>query len=193
MRRGTIGQAVRGNLRGGAWVRQWARSGVLDAAEILRSDAGIQFLLVGDGPAKVALVADARRRGLQNVEFRDPVPKAELVSLFAAVDAGLMVLRDASLFSFGVSPNKLFDYLAAGLPVVCNVPGEVARLVHDAGAGVQARDSSGVALADAIRAVRSLSVSERRAVGAAGRSWVAREHSREVLGARLDALLRELI
>ncbi|HEX8242223.1 MAG TPA: glycosyltransferase family 4 protein [Longimicrobium sp.] len=166
---------------------------VLDAAERLRGDGRIRFLLVGDGPAKAELVDDARRRGLENVEFRDPIPKAEMPRLLAGADAGLMVLRQAPLFSFGVSPNKLFDYLGAALPVVCNVPGEVAAMVADAGAGEQAADASGAALADAVLRLAAHPPAERAAMGRAGRAWVAREHDRPVLAERLDRMLREVV
>lgn len=166
---------------------------VLDAADLLRDDARVGFLLVGDGPAKGALLADAARRRLHNVRFRDPVPKSEIPSLFARADAGLMVLRDSPLFAYGVSPNKLFDYFGAALPVVCNVPGEVAAMLAGAGAGEQAATSSGAALADAIRRLAARSPAERRQLGLAGRAWVGREHSRPVLAARLDGALRELI
>lgn len=166
---------------------------VLDAAALLRNDPRIRFLFVGDGPAKSALREDAARRDLANVEFRDPVAKSDIPSLFAAADAGLMVLRDSPLFAYGVSPNKLFDYFGAALPVVCNVPGDVASMVADAGAGEQAADSSGAALADAIRRLVARSRDERARMGLAGRAWVAREHSRPVLAERLDSVLRELI
>ena len=166
---------------------------VLDAAEVLRARADIHFLLVGDGPAKPALVADAARRGLTNVEFRDPVPKQAMPGLLASVDAGLMVLRDSPLFTFGVSPNKLFDYFGAGLPVVCNVPGEVATMVRTAGAGEQTSDSSGAALADAVIRLAARPAAERASLGAAGRAWVRHEHDRPVLAERLDGLLRPLV
>jgi glycosyltransferase involved in cell wall biosynthesis len=164
---------------------------VLDAAERLAS-AGrhVRFVLIGDGPAKAALVADARRRGIANVEFNAPVPKAELAGILADADGGLMVLRDAPLFAFAVSPNKLFDYLAAGIPVVCNVPGEVAELVAASGGGVQAADATGAGLAAAVEQWLEQSPESRRAMGRSGRQWVERTHSREVLGARLDTMLR---
>jgi glycosyltransferase involved in cell wall biosynthesis len=113
--------------------------------------------------------------------------------VLAEADAGLMVLRDAELFSFGVSPNKLFDYLGAGLPVVCNVPGEVAELARASGAGVQAADASAGALADAVARLAGEGAEARAAMGQAGREWVAREHGREVLAERLDAALRPLL
>lgn len=166
---------------------------VLDAAEILAHDPAIQILLVGDGPAKAELMKTAARQRLTNVEFRDLVPKRELPQLFEEVDAGLMVLRDSPLFAYGVSPNKLFDYLAGGLPVVCNVPGEVAEMLSEAKAGVQARDASATALAAAVRSLRLLSRAQRIELGANGRQWVEREHSRALLGRRLDVFLREML
>jgi glycosyltransferase involved in cell wall biosynthesis len=166
---------------------------VLDAAALLADDPSIKFLLVGDGPAKPELIQAASARDLRNVEFRNLVPKRELPQLLHQVDAGLMVLRDSPLFAYGVSPNKLFDYLAGALPVVCNVPGEVAAMLVEAHAGVQTRDASPAALADAVRTLRLKSPSERAALGDNGREWVAREHSRSHLGRRLDACLRETI
>jgi glycosyltransferase involved in cell wall biosynthesis len=166
---------------------------VLDAAECLRDDVGIRFLLVGDGPSKPALMQSAADRGLANVEFRPPVRKTEVAHLLGTADAGLMVLRPSPLFAFGVSPNKLFDYLAASLPVVCNVPGEVEGMLRDAGAGVQATDASAPALVSAIRELRARPASELRRMGAAGCEWVEREHSRARLAARLDGVLRELV
>ncbi len=166
---------------------------VLDAAEQLRDEPRVRFLLVGGGPAKEGLRADARRRGLAAVEFHDPIPKAEIPALFREADAGLMILRDAPLFAFGVSPNKLFDYLAAGLPVVNNVPGEVAGWVERSGAGVQARNASGPALADAIREMLARPASARAAMGEAGRAWVRAHHSRAVLAERLHQALAALV
>lgn len=166
---------------------------VLDAAELLRNDPRVAFELVGDGPSKAALVEGARVRGLDNVCFRDPISKRAMPAFLAECDAGLMVLKDVPLFAFGVSPNKLFDYWGASLPVICNVPGDVADMVRQSGAGVQARDASGEGLAEAIRRLLAMAPAERSAMGAQGRTWVARERDRPVLTARMDGALRELL
>jgi hypothetical protein len=63
-------------------------------------------------------------------------------------------------------------------------------LLHKSGAVEQARDSSGRALADAIMRIAMRSPRERERMGTSGREWVAREHSRPVLGERLDRTLR---
>ena len=166
---------------------------VLDAAALLRDDERVAFELVGDGPSKPTLVASARSRGLENVHFREPISKQAMPAFLGECDAGLMVLKDVPLFSFGVSPNKLFDYWGASLPVVCNVPGDVAELVRQSDGGVQARDASGVALADAINLLLTMTPAERAAMGARGRAWVARERDRPVLTARIDGALRGLL
>jgi glycosyltransferase involved in cell wall biosynthesis len=167
---------------------------VLEAASILAAlGTHVRFVLIGDGPRKNHLMAAASARGLKNIEFRDPLPKSELANVLASADAGMMLLRDAAMFSFAVSPNKLFDYLSAGIPVICNVPGETADLLASSRAGIQTRDTSAQALVDAVDRLRALSQADRERMGRDGRQWVAQNHSREVLGARLDEALREIV
>lgn len=165
---------------------------VLEAAALLKDDPRVRFLLVGDGPSKAPLQAQAVALGLANVEFRDPLPKPDLVRLMAEVDGGLMVLKETPLFAYGVSPNKLFDYFGASLPVVCNVPGEVAEMSAEAGAGVQAAGPRASDLASAIRRLADVPAGERAAMGARGRAWVLQERNRERIAAQLDALLNTL-
>lgn len=166
---------------------------VLGAAALLREHGRIKFLLVGDGPEKSGLVEAARARGLKNVEFRGLIPKTQMPALLAEADTGLMVLKDSPLFAYGVSPNKLFDYLGASLPVVCNVPGEVAEMLQASAAGEQADPGSAQSLADAILRTAGRAPAERARMGESGRAWVSREHGRPVLAGRLDSTLRDLV
>jgi glycosyltransferase involved in cell wall biosynthesis len=164
---------------------------LLDAAELVRDDhPEAHFVLFGDGPSKAELVASTRSRGLDNVEFRDPVPKSAMPEVLAAADVGVHVLADVPLFRYGVSPNKVVDYMAAGLPVLTNSPGVVGDLVASAGAGVAVEPGD---LEKGIRAVLRLSPEERAARGDAGRMYIARERSPAVLAERLEALLDSLV
>jgi glycosyltransferase involved in cell wall biosynthesis len=165
---------------------------LIEAAALVADDPRLHFRLVGDGAAKAELQAMAAARKLTNVTFDDPVPKREMTGVLADADVGLMLLKSADLFSFGVSPNKLFDYCAAGLPVVCNVPGEVAALVAEAGAGEQTANGGAPALAAAIRAMAARAPSSRAALGRAARAWVERERDRTILAERLDRVLHEV-
>ncbi len=160
------------------------------AAEILqkkRSD--IQFVLVGDGPSKHSLVTDAEARHLANMRFLDPVPKDVIPQLLFAADAAIITLRSVDAFSYAISPNKLFDYMAAGKPVICAVPGDVGRLVDQKNAGLTVRPEDPVALAEAAERLRHMSDEERLAFGQRGRDLVMREFSREVLVNRLVDIL----
>ena len=160
----------------------------LDAAEKL-ADTKARFVFIGDGVAKADLIADAEARGLANVEFRDPIPKAEIPRVLAAADIGLHCLADVPLFRHGVSPNKLYDYMAAGLAVVTNTPGEVAQMVEEAGAGTAVGPTE---IADGVRELAELHHSTRAKLGRDGRAWMERNRSRRALASQLETLLDEL-
>lgn len=127
---------------------------VLDAAVELKSrgHADIKFVLIGNGKLKPELMERARRQNLDNVIFLDPVNKAKLAQLMARADIGLQVLADVPAFYFGTSPNKFFDYIAAGKPVLNNYPGWLAEMITESECGfaVPPRDPS--AFADALEA-----------------------------------------
>ena len=113
---------------------------VLDAAVVLqrqgRSD--IQLLFIGDGSCKPALERRVASEGLGNCHFLPPIPKPQLAQILRqSVHVGLMVLDDVPAFYRGTSPNKFFDYLACGLPVVNNYPGWLAELIHEHRLGIQ--------------------------------------------------------
>lgn len=164
---------------------------VLDAAQILQNDGAddIRLLLVGDGPTKEDLLRRATDLGLDNVVFHDPVSKQVIPPLLRRCTGGLMVLKDVELFRHGVSPNKLFDYLACDLPVVTNVPGDVATIVERSEAGVIVRPEDPAALAAAIR-----QVAEDGSKFARGSAYIRGHHDRGLLADRLahviDAVAR---
>lgn len=124
---------------------------VLDTAAVLlrRGRLDIKLVFIGDGGRKAALQEQATARGLSNCLFFDPVPKVRLGKLLGSADLGLMVLRNVPAFYYGTSPNKFFDYLSAGLPVVTNYPGWVADLIsqHECGRAVPPDDPEAFAQA----------------------------------------------
>lgn len=138
---------------------------VLRTAEALRGEAGVRFVLVGDGPEKQALRQQARQRDLVNVCFLDPRPAREIPSLLAAADIVLVTLK---MHIPGAVPSKLYEAMASGRPVILVASGEAAEIVreHRAGIVVEPGDIAGFT-----RAVRTLETQPdlRRALGENGR------------------------
>jgi glycosyltransferase involved in cell wall biosynthesis len=125
---------------------------VLDAAKVLkiRGREDIALVLVGDGKLKRILMDRAEREELSNVIFHEPVDKRRLAGLFAGSDLGLQILANVPAFYDGTSPNKFFDYIAAGLPVLINYPGWIADLIRDNDCGYAVPPDNPAALADAL-------------------------------------------
>jgi len=164
---------------------------VLDAADRLRGEPGIRFVLVGGGDRKSALVQEAERRSLSNVCFVDPVPKREVPSWLERADACILPYQDRELFA-GALPNKAFDYLGAGRPIVASAPeGELTRLVREAGCGVSAPPEDGAALAEAVRRLAADREGAAR-MGAAGAAYARERYDRRVLAARFVSVVESL-
>lgn len=125
---------------------------VLDAAAELRRRGRdtIKFVLIGDGNQKDRLMSRAKAEGLANVLFFPPVRKAEIAGITASFDCGLMILANVPAFYYGTSPNKFFDYLAAGIPVVNNYPGWLAELITNGRRGIAVPPEDPVKLANAL-------------------------------------------
>ena len=128
---------------------------VLDAAAILkrRGNSQIKILLVGEGSEKSRLVARAQQEGLENIIFHKAIPKRELARITASLGCGLMVLDNIPAFYRGTSPNKFFDYISAGIPVINNYPGWIADMILQNQCGVVADAGSAESLADALQSL----------------------------------------
>ncbi|MFF0467965.1 glycosyltransferase family 4 protein [Micromonospora zamorensis] len=148
----------------------------------------IDVVLAGSGVEKPRLQAKAL--GIRNVRFLDPVPKSEIPDLLHAADIGVHVLADVELFRAGVSPNKVFDYMAAGLPMVTNSPGTVGDLVMGADAGYVTPPSH---LAHGLAQMVQASPDELTKMGAAGRCWIRDNQSRTAMSLALGCLLASLV
>ncbi|WP_026377293.1 glycosyltransferase family 4 protein [Aestuariibacter salexigens] len=128
---------------------------VLDAAQELekRGEQRVTLLFVGEGKLKPALKARAEQQDLSNCIFMDAIPKTKLMSLMYQADAGLMSLANVPAFYYGTSPNKFFDYISAGLPVINNYPGWLAEMITENDCGKAVPPDNATALADALQAL----------------------------------------
>lgn len=111
---------------------------VIDIAKYLQTNGikGFKFLLIGSGMKKVQLMNSIQKYSLTNIIIIDAVPKKELVKYFDHSSMGMQLLADYKCFQYGTSPNKFFDYLAAGKPVFNNYPGWVADMINENNNGI---------------------------------------------------------
>ena len=160
---------------------------VIEAASLLR-DRRVAFVLVGQGPDRDRLMEEARARGLDNVKFLPSVPRAAIPQLLAQFDAGYLGWRRQPLYRFGISPNKLIDYMMAGLPVVHSVDA-ANDPVAETSCGLSITPEDSEALARAVCQLLELSKEERIAMGEKGRQYVLANQTYDVLAERfLDGL-----
>lgn len=163
-----------------------------DLGVVLQAAAGlerpdIQFALLGDGKEKPALQRRAEQLGLDNVHFLPPRPKAQMAEALAAADACLAILKPIEAYKT-TYPNKVFDYMAAGRPVLLAIDGVVRDVVERADAGVFVPPGDPAALR---RAVVQLATEQEKArdMGRRGRQYVQAHFER---ADQAQALLRVL-
>ncbi len=160
---------------------------LVEAAALLAGEP-VGFVLVGQGPEKAALRERAARLGLENLIFLDPIPKRSVPAFLDQTDALFIGWRRSPLYRFGVSPNKLMDYMFAAKPVIHSIAAGN-DLVAEAGAGISVAPEDPGAIADAVRRMRALPADARDAMGARGRRFILEHHTYDVLSRRfLEAL-----
>jgi glycosyltransferase involved in cell wall biosynthesis len=143
---------------------------VLYAAQNLRHETSVHFLLVGEGPEKQMLKELAVSLGLNNITFHDQVPLEDMPAYVSLADLAVVTLRKSQVMA-GARPAKTFVMMAGGKPIVLAAEGEAARLIQSSGAGVVVRPEDHESIANAIRTlIRHPNIAAE--MGAAGRNFV---------------------
>jgi glycosyltransferase involved in cell wall biosynthesis len=161
---------------------------VLDAAQgLAKSNPEILVVLFGDGPEKGRLQASAKQRVLENVRFFPPQPADTMPAILSALDIAVVPLKNVPLFR-DVLPAKLFECMAAKLPIVLAVDGEARHLLQRANGGIYVQPEDAEALADAVRKL-SVDPSLRRELGENGSRYIFAHHDRTEIAQRFADLL----
>ncbi|USG68369.1 glycosyltransferase family 4 protein [Brevibacillus ruminantium] len=155
---------------------------LIEAADELR-DQPVAFVLVGQGPMKAALEQLVEEKGLRHVSFLPPIPKTAIPACLRWMDALFMGWKMLPLLRFGVSANKLFDYMMAGKPVIHAIDAGNDP-IEEAGCGISIRPEDSRQLVDAIRRLLKMTEKERQEMGQRGRSYVMEMHNLEHLASR---------
>lgn len=159
---------------------------VLDAAELLRREPQIRFVLIGSGSRSSWLRGEVERRQLENVLLPGRLGADQMPGIMAQASVLLVSLIRSPIMSQTI-PSKIQTYLAAARPIIASLDGEGAQIVTDAGAGVSVPAEDARALADAVLKIRALSEIERSRMGEAGRTFYNRHFDPDVLARALVA------
>jgi glycosyltransferase involved in cell wall biosynthesis len=164
---------------------------VLEAARLLQDRPDIRIVFLGDGKEKPALMARAAEMRLANVCFLPPVPKTGMPQALAAAEACIAILKPIPMYAT-VYPNKVFDYMAAGRPVVLAIAGVIRQVIEEAEAGIAVPPGEAGALEQAIRRLaddRQLGLE----MGQNGRRYVVAHFDRAVLADQLGKLVEGMV
>lgn len=163
---------------------------ILDCANILKKSEAqsIRFIFVGDGPEKERLMDYAKINDIVNVEFRSPVPKSEIFKVMGEADAFIVSLDDLPLYKYGISLNKLNDYMASGRPVLFS-GNSANNPIKEAGAGLSVAALSPELLAKAAFELSRMKPEERIAMGKNGIEYLKKHHDVKLLAAKLESLI----
>ena len=148
----------------------------------MRPDSNIGFVFVGEGPEKPHLRELARRLSLDNVEFRDGVPRDQVAATLAQTSVLIFHLMTLDVFRYGISSNKLFSYLASAKPIVFACDASF-NPVEASGAGLTVPPEDPEALAKAVLQLYDSDEASRGAMGQCGRAYVERYHDLDNLAA----------
>ena len=163
---------------------------VLGAAELLQNDPSIMIVLLGSGKEKPHLLANAAERGLDNLLFLPPVSKLAMPEALAGADACLAILKPIEMYKT-TYPNKVFDYMAAGRPVILAIDGVIKEVVEEADAGIPVPPGDPTAMASAIRMLAN-DPKKCQKLGNNGRNKVVTCFSRNDLAKKFIALLEAM-
>lgn len=162
---------------------------LLYAAEKLK-DTQAYFVLVGQGQEKENLMALAQKLNLDNVLFFDSIPKKMVPAFLEHMDVLYIGLQNQKLFRFGISPNKLMDYMMAGKPILHSVTAGN-DLVQEAHCGISVPAEDIDAVAKAVTKLMSMNKDELLALGANGKEYVIKHHDYKVLAKKFIEWLKK--
>lgn len=151
---------------------------LLCAAEKLKN-TNAYFVLVGQGQEKGNLKDLAQKLKLDNMLFLDSIPKKMVPAFLNKMDVLYIGWQNKSIYRFGISPNKLMDYMMASKPIVHSVTAGN-NLVQEANCGISVLAEDVDAVADAIKKFMAMDKAELSALGTNGKEYVIKHHDYKV-------------
>lgn len=166
---------------------------VLTAAEQLKGNPSVRWIIVGDGRKFNWLQAEVLKRGLQDcVLLPGRFPVERMPSFYAHADALLVSLKQNEVFSMTI-PGKVQSYLMSGVPIIGMLDGEGAAIIRDARAGFTCAAGDEFGLAQVVLKMASMNSDDLRALGQNGQEYAQREFGRSQLLDKLETFMQEAV
>ena len=159
---------------------------LIHTSNILKNE-NIEFHLLGNGPEKSRLIKLVESLGIKNVFFYKSVSKDQVSNFLCKMDALFIGWHKSNLYRFGISPNKIFDYLLSSRPII-NSSGAKNKIIKEAKAGFSVEPEDPKAIAEAILKLSKMTLEQRNELGKNGRNYVEKYHSYKKLAIQYESL-----
>lgn len=164
---------------------------ILAAADMLRHDTRLRWLIVGDGRVSDWVASEISNRNLSNVVMLGRYPSSRMPEFYKHADVMLVSLKSEPIFSLTV-PGKVQSYFAAGKPVIAMLNGEGAKIVNESNAGIAVAAGNFKELAEAIGMMMELDTIKLEKMGRAAKLYSERNFNRRLLIDRIERQLESL-
>jgi glycosyltransferase involved in cell wall biosynthesis len=164
---------------------------MIQAANLLQETKDIIFLIVGTGPLADTLKIQAKRLKLTNIIFTGLRPHQEMPQYVSLADICLIPYKNQETFQNNL-PSKMFDYLAAGKPMIINLEGEASKMILEAQAGLLVKPEDPRALADGILELYHDKFL-REKMGMVGKTYAANNFDKKELAQKLEMILQNIL
>ena len=149
---------------------------LIDVADLLRDKDNINFILIGRGSEKERLKKRIYDLKLNNIKILDAIPKQEIQSLLALFDVCYIGWEDKEIYKYGISANKIFDYMYAGKPIIHLFSGR-GDLISKANCGISIQEHKSSLVSEAILKLYYTDKEERKEIGLRGKFFVLENHT----------------
>ncbi len=160
----------------------------LEAAKLLKDNSALHFILVGKGGEQDKLKEYSKINNLTNVTFIDPIPKIQVQGMLKLFDVCYIGWHNKSIYKYGISANKIFDYMYSSKPILHSISIEN-DIVKNAKCGITVDSQNSEKIKDAIIKLSSKSESELREMGNNGHKYVCKYHSYDKLSKMYEELI----
>lgn len=164
---------------------------IIEAAERLKGNEKIHFVILGDGRMRSQAEKNAKDRGLHNISFLGRKPFEAMPSYFANADALLVTLKKDYIFSLTM-PARVQAFMACGRPIIASVDGETAEIIQESKAGFVAPAGDVDGLVEAINKLYEMTDEEQRTIGNNGLNYSREQFSKAKLINRLDNIVKSM-